>query len=208
MTIEDPIEYLHKDKMSIINQREVGIDTFTYKEALRNVLRQDPDVILVGEMRDADSFEAGLQASETGHLVMTTVHAGSASNTIDRILDFFPEAETKDQVRFQLANNLVAVICIRLLPSQEFPGMVPALEILTGTPLVKRMIRENTLSKLSQVIQSGQDSEMISFNQSIYKLIKSGMVTEEVGLSYSSNPEALKMNLQGIFLDDGRKIVQ
>lgn len=207
ITVEDPIEYLHQDNLSIVNQREVGIDTDSFDEALRHILRQDPDVILVGEMRDADSFSAALQASETGHLVLTTVHASSASNTIDRILDFFREPALCDQARFQLANNLVAIISQRLIPTRDGEGLVPALEILTGTPTVKKMIRENNLKKLPQVIASGQDIEMISFNQSLLKLIQSGQITEEVGLSYATNPEALKMNLQGIFLDEGRKIL-
>ncbi len=207
ITIEDPIEYLHHDNLSIINQREVGIDTDSFGEALRHVLRQDPDVILVGEMRDADSFSAALQAAETGHLVLSTVHASSASNTIDRILDFFREPVVCDQARFQLANNLVAIISQRLIPTKDGEGLVPAVEILTGTPTVKKLIRENNLKKLPQVIASGQDVEMISFNQSLLKLIQNGMISEDIGLSYATNPEALKMNLQGIFLDEGRKIL-
>lgn len=207
VTIEDPIEYLHQDGLCLINQREVGIDTNDFPTALRHVLRQDPDVILIGEMRDGDSFTAALQAAETGHLVLSTVHASSASNTIDRILDFFRDPALSDQARFQLANHLVAIISQRLLPRKNNKGLVPCLEIMTGTPTVKKLIRENNLKKLSQIISSGQDMDMFSFNQSILKLIQSGEITEEIGLSHASNPEALKMNLQGIFLDEGRKIL-
>ncbi len=207
VTVEDPIEFLHQDRSSIINQREVGIDTHSFPDALKHILRQDPDVILIGEMRDADSFTAALQAAETGHLVLSTVHAGSAAHSIDRILDFFKDSEMRDQARFQLANNLVAVISQRLLPLKKGNGLVPAVEVMTGSPLIKKMIRENNLKKLPQAIASGQDSDMISFNQSILKLIQSGHITEEVGLSHASNAEALRMNLQGIFLDEGRKIL-
>ncbi len=207
VTVEDPIEFLHQDRSSVINQREVGIDTHSFADALKHILRQDPDVILIGEMRDAESFTAALQAAETGHLVLSTLHAGSAANSIDRILDFFKDAEMRDQARFQLANNLVAVICQRLLPLKKGHGLIPAIEVMTGTPLIKKMIHENNLKKLPQVIASGQDLEMISFNQSILKLIQSGSISKEVGLSYASNAEALRMNLQGIFLDEGRKII-
>jgi twitching motility protein PilT len=207
VTIEDPIEFLHQDRSSIVNQREVGIDTHSFPDALKHILRQDPDVILIGEMRDAESFTAGLQAAETGHLVLSTVHAGSAANTVDRILDFFEDSDMRDQARFQLANNLVAIIAQRLLPLKKGHGLIPAIEIMTGTPLIRKMIHENNLKKLPQVISSGQDSEMISFNQSILKLIQSGSISKEVGLSHATNAEALRMNLQGIFLDEGRKIV-
>jgi twitching motility protein PilT len=207
ITIEDPIEFLHQDRLSIINQREVGIDTLNFDVALKHILRQDPDVILVGEMRDADSFTAGLQAAETGHLILSSVHANSASNTIDRILDFFRDPTTRDQARLQLANNMVGIISQRLLPMKDGSGLIPAVEIMTGSPVVKKIIHENNLKKLPQVIASGQDSDMINFNKSIMKLIQSGKISEEVGLAHATNPESLKMNLQGIFLDDGRKIL-
>ncbi|MBN2143626.1 MAG: PilT/PilU family type 4a pilus ATPase [Candidatus Aureabacteria bacterium] len=207
ISVEDPIEYLHQDRLSIINQREVRIDTLSFHDALKHILRQDPDVIVIGEMRDADSFTAALQAAETGHLVLTTLHASSASNSVDRILDFFRDAESRDQARLQMANNIVAVVCQRLLPIKEGMGLIPAVEIMTGSPVVKKIIHENNLKKLAQAISSGQDANMSSFNQSILKLIQSGLISEEVGLAHATNPEALRMNLQGIFLDDGKKIL-
>jgi len=207
VTVEDPIEFLHQDRLSIINQREVGIDTLSFEIALKHILRQDPDVILIGEMRDQDSFTAALQAAETGHLVMSTLHASSASNAIDRILDFFKDPALQNQARLQLANNLISIISQRLLPKKDGNGLIPALEILTGNPSVKRTIHKNELTKISQIIASSQDSEMISFNKSILGLIKQGFVKEEIGLAHADNPEVLKMNIQGIFLDEERRIV-
>jgi len=204
LTVEDPIEYLHRDRSSIINQREVFIDTLSFGDALKYVLRQDPDVILIGEMRDADSFSSALQAAETGHLVMSTVHASSPGNCVERILDFFRDSENRDQARLQLASNLVAIIGIRLLPSIDGKGLIPAIEIMTGAPLVTKLIRENKLKKLPQIIASGQDTDMCSFDQCILELIQSGKVKKEAGLAHATNPDSLRMNLQGIFLDEGR----
>ncbi len=207
ITVEDPIEFLHQDRLSIINQREVGIDTFSFDIALKHILRQDPDVILIGEMRDKESFTAALQAAETGHLVMSTMHASSASNAIDRILDFFHDPILQEQARLQLANNLISIVSQRLLPRKDGNGLIPALEILTGNPTVKRTIHKNELNKISQIIASTQDSDMMSFNQSILALIKKGLIKEEIGLAHADNPEVLKMNIQGIFLDEERRIV-
>ena len=207
ITVEDPIEFLHQDRLSIINQREVGIDTLSFDIALKHILRQDPDVILIGEMRDKESFTAALQAAETGHLVMSTMHASSASNAIDRILDFFHDPILQEQARLQLANNLISIVSQRLLPRKDGNGLIPALEILTGNPTVKRTIHKNELNKISQIIASTQDSDMMSFNQSILSLIKKGLIKEDIGLAHADNPEVLKMNIQGIFLDEERRIV-
>ncbi len=207
VTIEDPIEFLHSDKKSIINQREVGIDTMTFQTALKHVLRQDPDVILIGEMRDHQSFTASLTASETGHLVLTTVHADSAVQCIERILDFFSTPEQREQARLQLASNIVAIICQRLIPKIDKQGLIPAIEILRGTPIVKKFIRENKFDKIQKAIETGQEDGMQSFNQSIFKLIKENKISEEDGLSKATNPDALKMNLKGIFLDDSKRIL-
>jgi twitching motility protein PilT len=206
MTIEDPIEYLHRDKTSIINQREVSIDTESFHRALKHVMRQDPDVIVIGEMRDAESFMGALAASDTGHLVFSTLHTTNASQAVGRILDFFQEHE-REQVRLQLSSNLRAVVCQRLVPRAAGTGVVPAVEIMIGTLTVQKMIYENKLDKLPAAIETGTDDGMQSFNQSLLKLFNEKLITREAALEYSSNPEALKMNMQGIFLDEARRIL-
>jgi twitching motility protein PilT len=206
MTVEDPIEYLHRDKLSIINQREVGIDTESFRRALKHVMRQDPDVIVIGEMRDAHSFMAALAASDTGHLVFSTLHTTNASQAIGRILDFFQEHE-RDQVRLQLSTNLRSVVCQRLVPRASGTGVVPAVEIMIGTLTVQKMIYENKLDRLPAAIETGIDEGMQTFNQSLLKLFNEKQITREAALEYSSNPEALKMNMQGIFLDEARRIL-
>jgi twitching motility protein PilT len=206
MTVEDPIEYLHRDRASIINQREVGIDTESFHRALKHVMRQDPDVIVVGEMRDAESFMAALAASDTGHLVFSTLHTTNASQAVGRILDFFQEHE-REQVRLQLSSNLRAVVCQRLVPKASGMGVVPAVEIMVGSLTVQKMIYENKLDKLPAAIETGGDEGMQSFNQALLKLYNQKLISREAALEYSSNPEALKMNMQGIFLDEARRIL-
>ncbi|MCK5706152.1 MAG: PilT/PilU family type 4a pilus ATPase [Candidatus Aureabacteria bacterium] len=208
ITIEDPIEFLHQDLSSIVNQREVGIDTMTFQTALKHVLRQDPDVMLIGEMRDQQSFTASLSASETGHVVLTTVHADSSVQSIERILDFFSSPEQREQARLQLSTNIAAIICQRLIPNIDKQGLVPAVEILRGTPIVKKFIRENKFDKIYKAIETGKEDGMQTFNQSILKLIQENKISEEDGLSKASNPEALRMNLKGIFLDDSKGILR
>ncbi|MCF7838116.1 MAG: PilT/PilU family type 4a pilus ATPase [Candidatus Marinimicrobia bacterium] len=205
ITIEDPIEYAFADRQSIISQREVGLDTASFNVALKAVLRQDPDVIMIGEMRDAESFTAALSAAETGHLVFSTVHTGSAGQTINRILDFFP-AEEREQVRLSLADNLRAVFCQRLIPASR-GGVVPAVEILINTSLVRKIMVKNALDKIEAAIETGREDGMQTFNQHIYQLIRGGVITEEQGLQRASNPEALRMNLRGIFLDEDKRIL-
>jgi len=206
ITIEDPIEYIYSDDKSVIDQREVGIDTRTFAAALRFVMRQDPDIIMVGEMRDRESFAAVLSSADVGRLVMTTLHSPDAAQVMLRMMDFFP-ASDREQVRVQLAANCVAVICQRLLPRREGEGMVPAVEIMLGTPIVRKFIRENKIEKLSDAIQDGKDSGMQTFNQSLVELVKASVVTEQAAMDYSPNQESLKMNLQGIYLDESRKIL-
>ena len=205
ITVEDPIEYVFEDRKSVISQREIGLDTVSFHTALKHMLRQDPDVILIGEMRDAESFSAALAASETGHLVLTTLHTDTASQTISRILNFFPYTE-RDQVRMSLATNLQAVICQRLIPAIT-GGVVPAAEIMIATSTVRKLIEKNQLEVLAAAIETGVEDGMQTFNQSIYKLIKSGLITEEEGLARAGNVEALRMNLKGIFLDESRRIL-
>lgn len=205
ITLEDPIEFVFEDKMCVINQREVGLDTLSFKQALKNVLRQDPDIIMVGEMRDAESFSAAITAAETGHLVMTTVHSNDASQTITRVLDFFP-MEERTQILRALSGCLCAVICQRMIPAKT-GGAVPAIEILIRTPVVRKLLEEGKLDKIYAAIETGKEDGMQTFNQSIYKFIKDGLIAEEDGLAKATNPDQLKMNLKGIFLDEGRRIL-
>lgn len=205
ITLEDPIEYVFEDKQCMIEQREVGLDTLSFERALTHVMRQDPDVILVGEMRDTQSFMAALAAADTGHLVITTLHTTTAYSSIGRVLDFFP-AEERDQIRRQMAANLRAVICQRLVPAIS-GGAVPAVEIMINTPTVRKMIEQNKLDKLFAAVETGTDDGMQTFNQSLFKLIKAKKITEENGLLRATNPDALRMNLRGIFLDESRRIL-
>ena len=205
ITIEDPIEYLFVDKQSIISQREVGLDTLTFQAALKHVLRQDPDVIVIGEMRDQTTFRTALAAAETGHLVLTTLHSGNAAVAVQRLLEFFPSGEW-DQIRLNLASNLQSVICQRLIKGSQ-GGVIPAVEILINTPTVRKVLEKNKLEILPAAIETGVEDGMQTFNQSIYQLIKNGMISQEEGMLNASNPQALRMNLQGIFLDESRRIL-
>ena len=206
VTIEDPIEFVHEDDKCLISQREVGIDTRTFGTALRMVMREDPNVIMIGEMRDKESFGAALTAAEVGRLVLTTSHAPDASQVVTRMMDFF-EPAAREQARMQLSANLVAVISQRLLRRAGGEGMVPAVEIMLGTPTVRKFIRENKIGKLQEAIQDGRDEGMQTFNQHLVRLVRDSVVSEEEAILNSSNPEALKMNLQGIYLDEARQIL-
>ncbi|MFH0880912.1 MAG: PilT/PilU family type 4a pilus ATPase [Lentisphaerota bacterium] len=205
ITIEDPIEYVFTDIQSVISQREVGLDTMTFHGALKAVLRQDPDVIMIGEMRDSESFMAALAAAETGHLVLSTIHTGNAAQAVPRILDFFPSSE-RDQLRMALADNMRAVFCQRLIPSIK-GGVRPAIEIMINTPTIRKLIEKNLLEKLPAGIETGREDGMQTFNQAIYKLIKGCEISEDQGTRFASNVEALRMNLKGIFLDEANRII-
>jgi len=206
ITLEDPIEYVFEDNQCVIEQREVGLDTLSFHHALKHILRQDPDIIMIGEMRDSISFTAAMSAADTGHLVLSTLHTTNASQSISRILDFF-KADEREQIRRQLAGTLQAVICQRMVGTVSH-GMTPAMEILINTPTVRKLIEENRLDKLPAAIETGLDDGMITFNQSLFNLVKDGKVTEKEALSKASNPQALEMNFKGIFLDEGRRILQ
>ncbi len=207
VTIEDPIEYLFQDKKSFFNQREIGIDVDSFPKALKHVVRQDPDVILVGEMRDVESFDAGLIASETGHLVFGTIHASSAAQCIGRLLDLFP-TERQPLIRQSLSFNLKSIICQKLLPAcREGVKMVPAIEILLTNSTTQKLIQSGEDKKIQDVVRGGEEEGMQDFNQSIVKLINAGLISKKVGMAYSPNPEQLKMNLQGIYLGEDRKIL-
>ena len=202
VTIEDPIEFVHQDKRAIINQREITIDTQDFASALKSVMRQDPDVILVGEMRDHETFQAAISAAETGHLVFSTLHTTNVKQTIDRIIDLFPTTQ-QDQILSQLAQNLMAVMCLRLLPRADGIGRVPACELMFSTPSVRKLIREGRSVQIEAAIQQGREDGMQTFNDSLYTLVKSELIDLEEGMSASENPEELNMMLQGIRLSSG-----
>jgi twitching motility protein PilT len=186
VTIEDPVEYLLKPDKSIISQRELGEDTNDFGSALKSCLRQDPNVVFVGEMRDLDSIQSALTIAETGHLVFSVLHTNSASQTIDRIIDVFP-ANVKEQVRVQLASVLTAIVSQRLIPAIG-GGRVPAFEVLMTNSAVKNMIREGKTFMLDNVIQTGADVGMISLDDYLAKLVLGGKITEEVAINYVINP--------------------
>ncbi len=205
ITVEDPVEYIFTDDKAMITQREVGIDTLSFEAGLKNMMRQDPDVILVGEMRDAVSIRTAFLASETGHLVFSTLHAGTADLAIPRIINVFPSYE-QDNVRLALAANLRAIICQRLIPDVD-GGLIPGVEILINTPTVRKLLEQGRLSHIATAIQGGREDGMQSFNHSAYDHIINGRITESEGLKVATNQESLRMNLQGIFLDEDAKII-
>lgn len=206
ITIEDPIEYEFTDNLSYIEQREVGIDTESFARSLKHVLRQDPDVIMVGEMRDKLSFEAALQAADTGHLVMTTLHASNSPQAINRILDFYEKSE-QDAIREALSLNLCSTISQRLISEAFGNGRVPAVEIMINTPIISKLLETNQLEKLAFAVEAGRNDGMMSFNQCLYELVNAGKITEEDALEAATNPEALKMNFEGIFLANENNII-
>jgi twitching motility protein PilT len=205
ITLEDPIEFVFEDNQSVVEQREVGLDTLSFHHALKHVLRQDPDIIMVGEMRDSLSFTAAMSAADTGHLVLSTLHTTNASQSISRILDFF-KAEEREQIRRQLSGCLQAVICQRMVTSVS-GTVTPALEILINTGTVKKLIEENRLDKLAAAIETGTEDGMLNFNQALFQLVKDGKVSQKEALAKATNPQALEMNFKGIFLDEGRRIL-
>ena len=205
VTLEDPIEYVFEDNQSVIEQREVGLDTQSFQHALKHVLRQDPDVIMVGEMRDATSFQAAMSAADTGHLVLSTLHTTNAALSINRILDFF-KADEREQIRRQLAGTLRAVICQRMVPTIA-GGMTPAQEIMINTPTIRKLLEENRLDKLPVAIETATDDGMLNFNQALFQLVKDGKITEKEALAKATNAQALEMNFQGIFLSEGKRIL-
>jgi len=199
ITIEDPIEYLHRDKKSTVCQREVGVDVKNFSRGLRAALREDPDVILVGEMRDKDTIETAIVAAETGHLVMSTLHTLDAVETINRIVSVFPPHSQK-QVRFQLSSILKAVISMRLIPEKGGKGRVPAVEIMINTPYIQEcIIKKEKTALIRDAIEAGVSQYgMQTFDQSIYYLYKNDLISFEQGLRYSSNPNDFKLRVAGI----------
>ena len=199
VTIEDPIEFLFSDKASSVSQREVGTDTPAFKEALRNCMRQDPDVIMVGEMRDPDTISTVITAAETGHLVFSTLHTNNASQTIDRIIDAFPSSQHK-QVRSQLAQVLRAIVSLRLLPKADNSGMTAAVEILRNTPRIAKLIEEGVIKDIPEEVEgSVAHFRMQSLNQSLIALIVNGTVTYAEAMAASQDSDDLSLKLRKIF---------
>ena len=193
ITLEDPIEYLHRNCKSIISQREIAIDTQDYLAALRACLRQAPDVMLLGEMRDHETIRTAMTAAETGHLLIATLHTKGAVNTIDRIVDSFP-GDQQIQVRVQLAMVLEAVVSQQLLPDKQ-GGLVPAYEIMIMNGAIRSMIRESKTHQIDQAIASGGSEGMVSMDQSILKLYQQGLIEKDTALDYADNPDTLRRRL-------------
>src|SRR5215213_4046732 len=199
LTIEDPIEFIHRDKKSILNQREVDVDTRQFATALRAALRQDPDVVLVGEMRDYETIETALLAAETGHLVFSTLHTLDATETVNRIISVFPPHHQK-QIRIQLGQVLKAVISLRLVPRADGIGRVPAAEVLISTAYIRECIENKEKTKFirEQIALGTSQYGMQTFDQSLYQLFKSGLITLDEALKRATNPDEFRLKIQGV----------
>ncbi|MFA5714698.1 MAG: type IV pilus twitching motility protein PilT [Candidatus Paceibacterota bacterium] len=190
ITIEDPIEYVFKDDKSMINQRELHMDTLSFSKALTSTFREDPDVIMVGEMRDPETMATAITAAETGHLVLATLHTNSAAQTINRIVDNF-RGDQQSQVRAQLASSLAGIISQRLIPATD-GGMVPACEIMFNTPAIASLIRDNKIYEIPLVIETSSEAGMVSLNRSLSDLVRKGVVNIENAVKFSNNPRELR----------------
>ena len=199
ITLEDPIEYLHQDKKCLISQREVGLDVQSYSRGLLSSLREDPDVILVGEMRELETIKTSLLAAETGHLVLSTLHTVDAPETINRIISVFPPHNQR-QLRLQLASILKAIISMRLIPRKEGVGRVPAVEVMINTPFVSECIQDREKTRLipDAIAKGVSQYGMQTFDQSIYQLYRDGYISNEQGLRYSSSPDNFKLKVLGV----------
>ncbi len=188
LTVEDPIEFVHSPKKCLINQREVGSQTHSFSNALRSALREDPDMILVGEMRDLETIRLALTAAETGHLVLGTLHSSSAAKTINRIIDVFPEAE-KDMVRTMLSESIEAIVSQSLLKTKDGSGRVAAHEIMVGTPAIRNLIRENKIAQMYSSIQSGQSLGMQTLDQCLTNLVRANKISTTDAKSLAVNKD-------------------
>ncbi len=197
ITIEDPIEFLFEDRRSIVSQREIGTDVANFPDALRHAVRQSPDVILIGEMRDAETVSAAIAAAETGHLVFSTLHTVNAVQTVERIITFFPPHQ-HDLIRLQLALNLAGVVSLRLIGNKEGTSMVPAVELLINTPTVREIIEQGRTRMLPKALTEGSYYGTMTFNQSLIRLFEAGNITLDDALGASDNPDELKMQMRGI----------
>lgn len=198
VTIEDPIEYVYRSKKSIFTQRQIGIDTASYIDGLKYALRQDPDVILIGEIRDMETVESALHAAETGHLVFATLHTFNATQTINRILSFFQPTE-RQAVRAQLAEVFRGSISQRLLPNANGKGRIPAVELLYSTPTIKDFILKDELEEIYKLVQKGGYNDMITFNMSLYNLYKQGLISQETAIEFSDSPNELQRLIRGVY---------
>ncbi|MHB8995809.1 MAG: type IV pilus twitching motility protein PilT [Armatimonadota bacterium] len=196
ITIEDPIEYLHSHKKCIINQRELGQDTHSFNNALRATLREDPDALLVGEMRDLETMKLAITCAETGHLVMGTLHTNSAAESVDRMIDVFP-SEEQEQVRVQLSNNLIGVLSQQLLPRAGQPGRVAAIEVMVANSAIRNLIRENKAHQMTSMIQTGANDGMQTMDQALRDLVQQSLVTYEMAIQRCQNPQELDKLLSG-----------
>jgi|TARA_B110000914_G_C15498530_1_gene464587 twitching motility protein PilT len=194
ITIEDPVEYYHHTKESLINQRELGASTHSFSNALRAALREDPDVILVGEMRDLDTISLALTAAETGHLVLSTLHTSSAVKSIDRIIDIYPSGQ-KGQIRSMLSESLEAVISQKLLPTKDGKGRVPACEVMISSTAIRNLIREDRVFQITSVIQSGGVEGMQTLDQDLQRLVTQGKIERKVAMEIADNPKLFKQNV-------------
>jgi len=190
LTVEDPIEFVHQSKKSLINQREVGPHTLSFQNALRSALREDPDVILVGEMRDLETIRLALSAAETGHLVFGTLHTSSAAKTVDRIIDVFPAAE-KEMVRSMLSESLRSVISQTLCKTKDEQGRVAAHEIMIGTPAIRNLIRENKVAQMYSAIQTGQNLGMQTLDQNLQDLVRRNIISAAEGRGKAANKDSI-----------------
>lgn len=202
ITVEDPIEYLYRDKKCIINQCELGVDFEDFQDALKRILRQDPDVILVGEMRDRETIRAAITAAETGHLVLTTLHTMDTTQTVDRIMKYF-DADEQDLIRMQLSLNLRAILSQRLLRHASGHGRVPAIEVLVNTPIVQKLIFEGRTKEIKMAL-TNRDAGMQTYDQAMVELVKAEQVQKEEALSFVDNRLAFERNLKGGYSDGDR----
>lgn len=199
ISIEDPIEYTFTDDKSVFQQREIGIDVPDFAMAIRAVLRQNPDIIFIGEMRDRETFETAISAAETGHLVFSTMHASDVKQSLTRLFEFFPP-EQLIQARRQIAGSIRGFICQKLIPALEGGGRYAAHEILVADATVRNLLLEGQFDKIQLLLEAGDESGSKSFNRDLYRLIKAGKISKADGLRFSPNPQALDMNLKGIFI--------
>ncbi len=203
ITIEDPIEYLHEDRLSVVSQREVGTDTESFAAALQGALRQTPDVLLIGEMRDADSAQSAVYFAETGHLVLSTLHTTNSSQALDRVMHFFPP-ETHQEVQLRLSMTLVGIIAQRLVPRADGSGLVPGVEVLRVTPRVRELLRRGETQHLRQAMTESADVGMQTFDDSFFGLYQEGLITAETALEAADSPNDLRLRLRG-FAPAGRR---
>lgn len=198
VTIEDPIEYVFTDRKSLVNQRQVGFDTLSFNEALKHVIRQSPDVILIGEIRDLETIMTAISAAETGHLVITTMHTGDLVQTLERLVNYYPDY-LRSQIRFELSLTLKGIICQRLVPLKDGTGRTPVFEIMLNTPGIRKLLLEGSYNDIVEEIVKSPESGMTTFNSMLRQLIDSGKITDETAAFYSNHPEELRMNIRGMF---------